>query len=183
MLHCVQICVRILALSPETEAAIARTTGSMEPYADLNTKQAIDSGKTPGPKLELTAPYLNGKGSIYSQMHKLSGAEEARAFVRYWHSVGFTSMKAYAQITPAELSAAIEESHKLGMKITGHLCSVSFREAAAMGIDDLEHGPFGAPDSEMAGNETAARVDVRRCARWMQTWMRMFRLMGRKRRR
>jgi imidazolonepropionase-like amidohydrolase len=82
-------------------------------------------------------------------MHELSGPEEARDFVRYWHSVGFTSMKAYIDITPEELRAAIDESHKLGMKLTGHLCSVSFREAAEMGIDNLEHGPFGAPDSEL----------------------------------
>ena len=43
-------------------------------------------------------------------------------------------------ITRAELGAAIEEAHKRGLKVTGHLCSVGFREAAALGIDDLEHG-------------------------------------------
>ena len=134
----------------------ARTTGSMEPYTDLNLKAAIDSGKTPGPKLELTGPYINGKGTIIAQMHELKDADEAREFVRYWHSVGFTSMKAYAQITPDELRAAIDESHKLGMKITGHLCSVSFTEAAEMGIDNLEHGPFGAPASELSSKRNGS---------------------------
>jgi hypothetical protein len=43
-------------------------------------------------------------------------------------------------ITPAELSAAITAAHKRGAKVTGHLCSIGFREAAALGIDDLEHG-------------------------------------------
>jgi hypothetical protein len=38
------------------------------------------------------------------------------------------------------MSAAIEEVHKRGLKITGHLCSIGFREAAELGIDDLEHG-------------------------------------------
>jgi hypothetical protein len=35
------------------------------------------------------------------------------------------------------------------MKLTGHLCSVGFKQAAALGIDNLEHGPFLAPDSEL----------------------------------
>jgi imidazolonepropionase-like amidohydrolase len=43
-------------------------------------------------------------------------------------------------ITRAELAAAIEAAHKRGLKITGHLCSISFREAAELGIDNVEHG-------------------------------------------
>lgn len=127
----------------------ARTAGSIEPYTDLQVKHDVDSGLVPGPKLFLTGPYLEGLNPAFQQMHSLSGPDEAHEFVRYWHSVGFTSMKAYVAITPDELRAAIDESHKLGIKITGHLCSVSFIEAAEMGIDNLEHGPFGAPDSEL----------------------------------
>ncbi len=43
-------------------------------------------------------------------------------------------------ITRSELTAVIEEVHKRGLKVTGHLCSIGFREAAELGIDDLEHG-------------------------------------------
>jgi imidazolonepropionase-like amidohydrolase len=45
-------------------------------------------------------------------------------------------------ITRAELGAATAEAHRLGLKITGHLCSVTYPEAVALGIDDLEHGFF-----------------------------------------
>lgn len=126
-----------------------RTTGSLEPYADLGAKKLIDSGQLPGPNLDLTAPYLQGPGSIFIEMRELKDANEAREFVRYWHSVGFTSLKAYINVTPDELRAGIDEAHKLGMKATGHLCSVGFREAAEMGIDNLEHGPYVAPDGEL----------------------------------
>jgi enamidase len=54
--------------------------------------------------------------------------------------MGATSFKAYMQITLAELGAAIDEAHKRGMKVTGHLCSVTYGEAASLGIDNLEHG-------------------------------------------
>src|SRR5260370_19499550 len=41
-----------------------------------------------------------------------------------------------------ELRAAVKEAHKRGLKITGHLCSVTYQEAAEIGIDNLEHGFF-----------------------------------------
>jgi len=122
----------------------ARTTGSIEPYTDLQVKAHADGGRLPGPDLYLTTPYLEGAPSAFLQLHPLKDAAEARAFVEYWHSVGFTSVKAYMDVKPDELRAGIEEAHKLGMKVTGHLCSVGYNEAAEMGIDNLEHGPYGA---------------------------------------
>jgi len=66
--------------------------------------------------------------------------------VNYWADVGFTSFKAYTQITRAQLGAAIRTAHARGLKVTGHLCSVTFREAADLGIDSLEHGISAATD-------------------------------------
>jgi imidazolonepropionase-like amidohydrolase len=119
-----------------------RTTGSVEPYTDLNLRQQIDAGKLPGPHMDVTAPYLEGGGSPFIQMHQLKDAEDAKATVDFWAAQGATSFKAYMNITRAELKAAIDEAHKLGLKITGHLCSVTYPEAAELGIDDLEHGFF-----------------------------------------
>jgi imidazolonepropionase-like amidohydrolase len=117
-----------------------RTAASLEPYTDLNLKKAIEAGKVPGPRMHVTSPFLEGSGAFTLQMHELSGPEEAREMVRYWAKQGIDDFKVYTNITRAELAAAIEEVHKLGLKITGHLCSIGFREAAALGIDDLEHG-------------------------------------------
>jgi len=119
-----------------------RTTGSLEPYTDLELKKQIDRGETPGPKIHVTGPYLEGKGSWALQMHQLSGPEDATRTVNFWLDQGVDNFKAYMFITPAELSAAIVAAHKRGAKVTGHLCSIGFREAAALGIDDLEHGLF-----------------------------------------
>jgi imidazolonepropionase-like amidohydrolase len=117
-----------------------RTTGSIEPYTDLELKKLIDRGEIPGPKIHVTGPYLEGVGAFTPQMHVLASPEDTRKTVDYWADEGVTSFKAYMNITHAELAAAIEETHNRGLKITGHLCSVGFREAAALGIDDLEHG-------------------------------------------
>jgi imidazolonepropionase-like amidohydrolase len=119
-----------------------RTTGSVEPYTDLNVKTEIDSGKMVGPHIDVTAPYLEGPGSLFIQMHQLTGPADARRTVDYWADEGATSFKAYMNITRAELKAAIDEAHRRHLKITGHLCSVTYPEAVALGIDDLEHGFF-----------------------------------------
>ncbi len=117
-----------------------RTTGSVEPYTDLNVKRQIDLGALPGPHMDVTGPYLEGPNSPFIQMHQLKDADDARRTVAYWAEQGVTSFKAYMNITRAELGAAIVEAHKRGLKVTGHLCAVTYPEAAALGIDNLEHG-------------------------------------------
>src|SRR3984885_10720288 len=84
-----------------------RTTGSVEPYLDLNLRREIDAGHLPGPHMDITAPYLEGPNSPFVQMHNLTGRDDARAFVDYWASQGVTSYKAYMNITRAELKAAV----------------------------------------------------------------------------
>ena len=145
-----------------------RTTGSVETYADLNLKRDIEAGELPGPHMDVTGPYLEGADSYFIQMPHLTSPEEARQLVEYWADRGVTSFKAYMNITRAELKAAIEAAHKRGIKVTGHLCSVTYKEAAELGIDDLEHGffvntqldPGKKPDvcSESAGNYTLAHM-------------------------
>jgi len=122
-----------------------RTTGSRAPYAEINLKDAIDHGFAPGPRIHITAPYITGEAGG-GAMAILNSPEAARRFVNYWASEGATWIKAYTDIRRAELGAAIQEAHKRGIKVTGHLCSVSFQEAVALGIDNLEHGMLTASD-------------------------------------
>ena len=117
-----------------------RTVGSANPNADLKLKRAIESGLVPGPHLDVTGPFLDGPGNQNLQMQELTGPEDARQTVAYWADRGVTSFKAYAHITREELRAAVQEAHRRGLKVTGHLCSVTYEEAAELGIDNLEHG-------------------------------------------
>jgi imidazolonepropionase-like amidohydrolase len=117
-----------------------RTAGSLEPYADINIKRLIDTGKMPGPQMDMTGPYIEGPGSFSIQMPSITSPDEARRTVDFWAQEGATSFKAYMNISHDALGAAIQEAHRHGLKITGHLCSVGFTEAAELGIDNLEHG-------------------------------------------
>ncbi len=127
-------------------ATTIRTGGSMHPYADLNLKRAIDEGRVPGPKMNVTGPYLEGPGLSIMGVKTLRGPDDARAMVAYWADECVESFKAYMHISQAELGAAIEEAHRRGIKVTGHLCSVTYREAADLGIDNLEHGFVASSD-------------------------------------
>ena len=128
-----------------------RTTGSIEPYTDLNIRRMIDAQQIPGPHIDVTGPYLEGKDSFFPQLAVMEEREHARKTVAFWAGEGMTSFKAYMNISEAVLGAAIDEAHKHGAKLTGHLCAVDYRQAAALGIDNLEHGPVFT-DSEFVPN-------------------------------
>lgn len=149
----------------------ARTAGSMEPYVDLALKKMIDAKQRPGPKLHVTAPYIGDFAGFIPQFHTLSGAEDAGRMVDYWAGTGATSFKAFMSIKRDELKTVIDHAHARGLKVTGHLCAVGFREAAALGIDNLEHGivvdteffPGKKPDDcpvQQAMDDFAKRVEI-----------------------
>ncbi len=122
-----------------------RTTGSQSPYGDINLKHRIDAGQVPGPRIYVTTPYLTGPGGG-GTMSVAETPEQARRFVAYWAEEGATWIKFYTNISREAMGAAIDEAHKVGMRATGHLCSVTFREAVGLHIDDLAHGGMTATD-------------------------------------
>jgi len=144
-----------------------RTAGTFEPYADLDIKKAIDAGTFIGPKVHVTGPYLTGEGYPLVQLYALTGPEDARRTVEYWAREGATSFKLYTDLPRAVAKAAIEEAHRWELPITGHLGSIGFREAAELGIDNVEHGlwvdtefaPDKQPDLAPAEYDAAA-VDL-----------------------
>ncbi len=146
-----------------------RTAGNTNGIMDMNLARRIDAGDLAGPAIDATGPYLNGPNTQL-QMHALADAADARRQIAYWADMGATSFKAYMQITRDELKASIDEAHKRGLKLTGHLCSVTYAEAADLGIDNLEHGFMASTDfvtdkkpdecpGQAKGQQTIAALD------------------------
>src|SRR5690606_6953674 len=73
-------------------------------------------------------------------MHKLAGPSQARRVVDYWAEEGASWLKLYTQLTRETAAAIIDQAHRRGLKVTGHICSLGFTEAAEMGFDAIEHG-------------------------------------------
>lgn len=110
-----------------------RTTGSVAPYDEIDLRAAIQDGSQAGPHMFITGPYLRGDEAW------LQGAEDAARVTAYWGEEGVDWMKVYTQVTRAELAAVVEAAHANGVKVTGHLCSISHTEAVELGIDSIEH--------------------------------------------
>ena len=158
-----------------------RTAGSVAPLADVNLKESIERGIIPGPHLDVTGPYLDGPTDASPGLRPqvLTGPEDARETVAFWADHGVTSFKAYTTITRAELRAVVMEAHKRGLKVLGHLCSVTYEEAAEIGIDSLEHGfldntqfdPDKKPDkcTESAGDYTLEHMTAEQADHLMGT--------------
>ena len=122
-----------------------QTAGSAEPDAERALALAIEAGEEVGPTIFPTAHYITGPEGN-GPMSKPGTEEAARALVRAWTRDGATWFKLYRHVEPHIAAAVIDEAHALGRKVTGHLCSLTFREAAQMGIDSIEHGLIAASD-------------------------------------
>jgi imidazolonepropionase-like amidohydrolase len=117
-----------------------RTTGSVEPQTDLNIRDQIKEGKMAGPDIDVTGPYIERAAFPIPEILFIKSPRDAAKQVKYWIDNGCTSFKVYMDITKADLTEVVKLAHQNNIKVTGHLCSITYREAADIGIDNLEHG-------------------------------------------
>ena len=115
------------------------TAGSADAAGEIALAGSIEREETPGPRIFPSAPYITGPGGN-GPMTKPESAEAARVFVAEWADAGAVWFKLYRHTDPDIAAAFVDAVHKRGLKVTGHLCSITYREAAAMGIDSIEHG-------------------------------------------
>ncbi|MEO8101524.1 MAG: amidohydrolase family protein [Betaproteobacteria bacterium] len=127
-------------------ATTLRTAGSMSPFGDINLRNEIAKGAIPGPDINVTGPFIEGPGLLFLKVKITRDPPDARALIDYWAKEGATSYKVYMNIPRATLAAVVEEAHRRKHKVTGHLCSITYREAADLGIDNLEHGFLASTD-------------------------------------
>jgi imidazolonepropionase-like amidohydrolase len=170
----VQISSSASKLYLATGVTTVRTTGALQPYDEITQKAQIERGAAPGPRMHITGPHISGGAPLHfgpdatiNSIRYVSSPEEARRTVAYWADEGADWIKVYTGITRAQLAAVIDEAHKHGLRVTGHLCSISFAEATELGIDNVEHGlltntefhPAKTPDTCPADG-TAGQLDL-----------------------
>lgn len=123
-----------------------RTAGSIEPQTDLNIRKWIEQGRMLGPKMDLTGPFIERAGTPVPEVGIIETPEEGVEMVKYWGKRGINSFKVYQNITKEDLQQVVDAAHAMNKKVTGHICSVTYREAAEIGIDNIEHGFFQSSD-------------------------------------
>jgi imidazolonepropionase-like amidohydrolase len=148
-----------------------RDVGSGD-YLDVGLRDAIRSGKVPGPRMLVsvnaigaTGGHCDNGGFRYNLFGRetgiqdgvANGPEQMRAAVRFNVKYGADIIKTCAtggvlsltddvdtpQLTQAELDALVDESHALRRKTAAHAHGAEgAKRAIRAGIDSIEHGSF-----------------------------------------
>ncbi|MFL5594469.1 MAG: amidohydrolase family protein [Gemmatimonadaceae bacterium] len=117
----------------------AMTAGSMLPYNELNMKRLVDRGELPGPRMHIGGPYLTGPRNEPGPFRIIESPEDASRVVNYWAAEGADWFKILSGPS-AVVRAVVNAAHSRGLKVSAHLCAVTFSEGARLGIDVLQHG-------------------------------------------
>ncbi|MCH2182154.1 MAG: amidohydrolase family protein [Mariniblastus sp.] len=127
--------------------------GEFRPEEMQKLRKRIEQGAQVGPRLINSGPYF---GRARPTWRGIKPEEEIRQEVDFWVAQGVGGFKAKA-ISPEELEPLIDQAHRHGLTVTGHLGSgyrnsVNPRDAIVMGIDRIEHflGGDAMPATESA---------------------------------
>ena len=115
------------------------TCGAAAPYRELEVAHAIAEGELVGPDTYTSAPYITGPGGNPNMIIPRN-EQHLRDTMQYWIDQGVRWFKIYRHTRPEDLRIVAEVAHANDAKVTGHLCSITFAEAADLGIDGIEHG-------------------------------------------
>lgn len=112
---------------------------------DLESTQALQHHEELWPRFFGSGPNLDGHpGGPWKGMWKTDDPAEVREFVQIEHDAGMDFIKVYAWMTEEVMAAAIQEAHRLGLRVAGHVGHVVTGERAMeLGIDALEHVRIG----------------------------------------
>lgn len=110
-----------------------RTAGAFETASDLNIREWICEGRSPGPELFLSGPFLSEHADHlvrYVPLTRLRDADHARRMVRFSAEEGFDAIKVYRGITPPVLRVVVAEARKHRLPVLGHLEAVTSRSSS-----------------------------------------------------
>jgi hypothetical protein len=101
------------------------------------------SGAIVGPR-GILAGFLEGPGAWAGPSEALVRTEsEARAWIARYDSSGFRQIKVYNLVHPDLIPAIAEETHRRGMRLSGHIPrGLTVPAAIALGFDEVQHGAF-----------------------------------------
>lgn len=122
-----------------------QSCGAALPDQEIALAQQIADGRHPGPDIVTSGPYFTGPGGNPGMIIPRD-EKHIRDTIQYWIRQGVKWFKVYRHTTPDDLGVILDEAHRNGCKVTGHLCSITFEEATDLGIDGIEHGLNSASD-------------------------------------
>ena len=115
--------------------------GEVDPDGMMAARRRIERGEQIGPRILSSGPYFGTARPGWNSTAETP--DKIRREVDDWAARGVKGFKAKG-IQPPQLAALIDQAHRYGLTVTGHLDSgfrnsVNPRDAIAMGIDRIEH--------------------------------------------
>lgn len=109
----------------------------------LERRAAFDAALLPGPRI-VAAGFIDGPGPLAGPTKVLAAnAEELRAAIAKYHALGLPGIKLYSSLKPELVPVAVEEAHKRGMRVSGHVpAGMTLRDAVLAGFDEAHHLNF-----------------------------------------
>ncbi|HEY4931102.1 MAG TPA: amidohydrolase family protein [Terriglobales bacterium] len=106
-------------------------------------KKHIEQGEQVGPRI-LLAGFIDGPGPFEGPIKVLAATpEEARQRVDDYAKLGYVQIKIYSSVKPELVPVIIEEAHKLGLRVSGHVPSgMTADQFVRDGADEIQHMNF-----------------------------------------
>ena len=93
-------------------------------------RDSIEAGRVAGPQFFVSGELINGR---------TTSPEAVRKEIRTQAAIGVDYIKLYSQLQPDAVQAGIDEAHRLGLPVIGHLGRTSWIQGMEAGIDFLTH--------------------------------------------
>ena len=114
------------------------------PIDDLTKlRREIDGGSQIGPRV-VSAGLIDGPGPYQGPIKVLAATpEEARQCVDRYADLGYVQIKIYSSVKPELVPVIVEEAHKRGLRVSGHVPSGMIAEQFVRdGVDEIQHMNF-----------------------------------------
>lgn len=107
------------------------------------TRKRIDAGENIGPRI-IAAGFIDGPGPYQGPTKVLAADEmQAREYVAMYAGLGYPQIKIYSSLKPELVPVIIEEAHKRGMRVSGHIpAAMTAAECVRLGQDEIQHMNF-----------------------------------------
>lgn len=107
------------------------------------TRRAFDTGAIIGPRV-IMAGFIDGPGPYAGPTKVLvSTADSARAWVDRYHSLGYEQIKLYSSLDTGLVRPIAAETHRLGLRLSGHIPAfMTAEQAVEAGYDEIQHANF-----------------------------------------
>ncbi len=106
-------------------------------------KKHIEQGEQVGPRIIL-AGLIDGPGPYQGPINVLAATpEEARKAVDRYADLGYVQIKIYSSVKPELVPVIIEEAHKRGLRVSGHVpAGMVASQFVEDGADEIQHMNF-----------------------------------------